>query len=255
MSIFNAYASYYNLLYQDKNYVAEADYLATIINRYHPNTQSILELGSGTGKHALLLAQKGYTVHGIDISDNMVQQANKVRENNPNFAKNISFSTADLRTLNLKKTFDVAASLFHVMSYQTTNHDLHKAFQTASNHLNSGGLFIFDFWYGPAVLTQQPQPRIKRIENDAIKVARIAEPEHSPSKNKVSVNFTVYVHDKKTHNIHELEETHHMRYLFTPEITQLFSDHNFDMLACEEWLTGKQPTTATWGVCAIGKKR
>ena len=255
MSIFNAYASYYNLLYHDKNYAAEADYLNTIIQKHHPNAQSILELGCGTGKHALLLAEKGYSVHGIDISEEMVQAAQTLQKKHTSYAHKLSFSTSDLRTLNLEKKYDVVASLFHVISYQTTNDDLNKAFQTASKHLNPGGLFVFDFWYGPAVLTQQPHVRIKRMEDNNIHVTRIAEPQHTPNDNKVSVNFSVYVTDKKTNNIHNLQETHHMRYLFKPELEHLFSRHEFDMLACEEWLTGKQPDATTWGVCVVGRKR
>ena len=69
-SVFDEYARYYDRLYRDKDYQAEADYVAGLIQRFNPNAHSILELGSGTGIHAALLAEKGFTVHGSDYPKN-----------------------------------------------------------------------------------------------------------------------------------------------------------------------------------------
>ena len=56
--IFADYARYYDLLYRDKDYAAAAEYVAGLIRKFHPSARSILELGSGTGIHAGLLAGK-----------------------------------------------------------------------------------------------------------------------------------------------------------------------------------------------------
>ena len=58
--VFDAYSNYYDLLYQDKDYVAETEYINSLISSYSKNAESILELGSGTGIHAGLLANIGY---------------------------------------------------------------------------------------------------------------------------------------------------------------------------------------------------
>jgi ubiquinone/menaquinone biosynthesis C-methylase UbiE len=63
-AVFADYARYYDLLYRDKDYAAEAEYVAGLIRKFHPAARSILELGSGTGIHASLPAEKGFTVHG-----------------------------------------------------------------------------------------------------------------------------------------------------------------------------------------------
>ena len=62
-TVFADYARYYDLLYRDKDYAAEAEYVAGLIRKFHPSARSILELGSGTGIHASLLTEKGFTVH------------------------------------------------------------------------------------------------------------------------------------------------------------------------------------------------
>lgn len=93
MQVFKDYASYYDLLYQDKDYELETNYIINLIQEYgdwilnpvfaqgydgHRQVQDdnkILELGSGTGKHAILLAQKGYKLFGLDYSQEMVDIA------------------------------------------------------------------------------------------------------------------------------------------------------------------------------------
>src|SRR6202021_2412457 len=94
----------------------------------------------------------------------------------PETARRLTFSSGDIRNYRAGKRFDVVAALFHVMSYQTSNEDLLAAMVTAKEHLTPEGIFIFDYWYAPAVLTQQPSIRVKRMESDRLEVTRIAEP-------------------------------------------------------------------------------
>ena len=88
-------------------------------------------------------------------------------------ASRLSFGLGDVRTLRTGKVYDVVISLFHVMSYQLSNDDLTAAFDTALIHLSSGGIFLYDYWYAPAVLTQRPEVRVKRLESEDIKVTRV----------------------------------------------------------------------------------
>ena len=72
MSVFDGYARYYDLLYRDKDYAAEARHVHDIIQRHSPGAHSILELGCGTGAHAIHLATMGYAIHGVDRSHEML---------------------------------------------------------------------------------------------------------------------------------------------------------------------------------------
>jgi hypothetical protein len=76
MSVFGNYARYYDLLNKDKDYEKEADYVHGLIQRYAPGSKTILDLGCGTGRHDFLLAEKGYSVTGIDMSEQMLSIAN-----------------------------------------------------------------------------------------------------------------------------------------------------------------------------------
>ena len=54
--VFQRYSAYYDLLYRDKNYAMEAEYVARILRDAASNAKSLLEFGSGTGRHGRLLA-------------------------------------------------------------------------------------------------------------------------------------------------------------------------------------------------------
>jgi SAM-dependent methyltransferase len=250
-TVFNDYARYYNLLYRDKDYEVEVTYVTGLIRRFHPSARSILEMGSGTGIHAGLLAEKGFTVHGIERSREMLDQSLAMAEKMNSEEGQMTFSPGDIRDIRLNKHFDVIIALFHVISYQTTNEDVVAAFETARHHLKPGGIFIFDTWYGPAVLTQHPEVRIKRIADESIEVTRLAEPVLHPNENRVDVHYHVLVRDLATQTVSELKETHAMRYFFKPEIERIAVQAEFELLQAEEWLSGKAIGSDTWGSCFI----
>ena len=245
------YSQYYDLLYQDKDYAAEVDYIENLIKIYSSNTKTILDLGCGTGKHDALLCDKGYKVHGVDISVDMLDIAATRRKDREN---KLTFSQSDITQLKLNKKFNTVISLFHVMSYQNTNTALNSVFSGVRDHLEEGGLFIFDFWYGPAVLTDLPKTTIKKLENEHIKVIRVAESKLHAELNTVDVNFNVFVTKKLDGKSIEKKELHVMRYFFDTELEMLCEKHGFNIENKHKWLDKKQPNFDTWNVVWILKK-
>ena len=253
MKIFDKYSDYYDLLYKDKDYAAEADYVKRLIKKHSSNAKSVLNMGCGTGNHDFLLAERGYHITGIDNSEVSIEKAHSKLANFNSKSSILNFKQGDIRNIRLNQTFDVVISLFHVMSYQNTNDDLRAAFTTAKVHLKQGGLFIFDCWYGPAVLTDRPDIRVKHAEDKAISVIRVAEPEMIASENIVNVNYHVIIKNKLTDKMTELRETHKMRYLFKPEIEDMLVNLGFTPVICTEWMTDKAPDFDTWNVCFVAR--
>lgn len=246
------YSQYYDLLYSDKDYQSEVNYVDSLIKAHTKDAKTLLDMGCGTGKHAELFYNQGYTVHGIDLSKDMLKIAEQRRTGKE---ENLTFSHSNITELNLDKTFDVIVSLFHVMSYQNSNQDLIKAFEVAKNHLNNDGIFIFDFWYGPAVLTDLPATRVKRLENAHIKVTRIAEPILHAQHNIVDVNYDVFMEDKQTKEVLEKKELHKMRYFFDTELEIICELNGWDIDAKHEWISNKNPDFSSWNVVWIIRKK
>ena len=217
MDNFSKYADYYNLLYKNKDYNNEVEYLLSIINKHSTDYNSLLDLGCGTGNYTFIFEKHGFSnITGIDLSSNMINIAN---ENKVINNSNITFIEQNIVSFFTEKKYDVIISMFDVISYLTENSDLIKLFNFIKNGLSEKGIFIFDFWYGPGVLTSLPETRYKIFENENIKVNKASLPKIHYASNLVDVNFEICTLDKKTRKYEEFKELHRMRYFFKNELT------------------------------------
>jgi SAM-dependent methyltransferase len=253
MKVFDEYARYYDLLYRDKDYQAETEFIVSLMKSHSPQAKFVLEMGCGTGIHAKLIAEAGYDVSGIDLSETMLTSANERKLGlAQELRTQLNFALGDVRTYRASKKFDVVLSLFHVFSYQTSNKDLNAAFQTASEHLEPGGTLIFDYWYGPAVLSQQPETRVKRMSDNDLSIVRIAESRMDDIRSTVEVNFETTIRTSKLTEV--IRETHMMRYLFVPEIELLAAAHGLKAVSHKEWL-GDTLSVGTWSGYSVLRKQ
>lgn len=249
MENFKLYSQYYDLLYEDKDYLAEAEYVDQLIKAYKPNSKSILELGAGTGKHAFLLAEKGYQILGLERSADMVAIANQT------IHENVNFKIADIVDFKTDQLFDVATSLFHVVSYLTDNKSLIQTFKNVNAHLNTNGIFIFDVWHSSAVNFQIPEQRSKTLKNGKIEVIRNAKPIIYPELNVVEVDYDITITNLEDHSVNQIQEKHPMRHFSKPEIEILAYATGFEVLHSEAFLTKENPSIHSWGVSYILKKK
>lgn len=245
MKNFNEYSKYYDLLYKDKNYTAEAEYVFNSIKKNLSNFESLLEIGMGTGSHALKLISTGLKITGIELSEEMTKRA---------LENNLNCINANVINFDLKCKFDACVALFHVVSYLTENTDLIEAFKNINKHLNIGGVFLFDVWNTPAVYNTKPEVRVKKLSDEKVAITRIAQPEIDTSKNIVDVNYEIFVNNLFTNKFSSFSETHKMRHFGFQEIDLLGKLTGFEMITNEEWITGNVNSENTWGVCYIMKK-
>jgi SAM-dependent methyltransferase len=243
------YSKYYNLLYKNKDYNEEFQYVLNAINEHSvSHVNSILDIGCGTGKHLSFFKKNGFTVFGIDSSEYMLKEARKHLYQE----ENLLCSRASEFKFN--KKFDAIISLFHVMSYQTQNDELEEVFTNISNHLTIGGLFLFDFWYGPAVLSDLPVIRIKRLEDEDIKITRITEPVIHYNENIVDVHYQLFIEQNETTRLEKLTEMHKMRYFFLPEIAYFLKKTGFLLIDSCQWMSKNPLSSKSWYGFIIAKK-
>lgn len=252
MKNFVKYAKYYDLFYRDKEYKKEVDYVDSLIRRCcGKRNQTLLDIGCGTAGHAIWFAKKGYRVVGIDRSPEMISIA---KERFPE-KNRIEFSVQDVSSFSLRKKFNIAVSLFHVMSYLTTNEAFVKSLSNIYNQLKRDGLFIFDFWYGPAVLTQMPAKRIKTITDKNINIRRMSIPKINFNENTVDINYKIEALNKKSGLTQTINEAHKMRYFFLPELNLMLKNAGFKIIKSLKWLSLKEDLSSrSWSAVIIAKR-
>lgn len=243
MEVFQDYAYYYNAFYQDKDYSSEAKQIDTLLKRYGNNIKNLINYGCGTGRHDVELSKLEYCCTGIDMSPLMIDIA---RINSGNEKIEINFAVGDIRNYEPGKKFDAVISLFHVMSYQNENKDILAAFSSARKALNKDGVFLFDVWYGPGVLSDKPAVRVKEVQNDRYRLVRIARPVMHDKANVVDVCYEVFVIDKESNETKTINETHNMRYFFRPELEFFLKESGFELIDNLDCMTLGETSYGSW---------
>ena len=186
------------------------------------------------------LRVQDFMVTGVERSSDMIARAkDRIGRLSPDLCGLLTLVEGDATNYAATTRYDVVVSLFHVVSYQTSNNALAGIFRCARLALSASGLFVFDFWYGPAVLTKQPAVRVRRVATPNVRLTRIAEPEHQFDRNVVNIKYTIMTVDQRNGRSEEMVEVHSMRYLFLPEIEMLASQHDFEVIEVGGWLTGR----------------
>jgi SAM-dependent methyltransferase len=251
-----AYADQYDLLYGDKDYQAECNLLENVFQRYgNEPVNKILDLGCGTGNHAIPLCQRGYQVVGVDRSTEMLSQAiAKVeRLKTAGEAPAPEFHLGDICRTDLHQQFDAVIMMFAVLGYQLTNENVNLALQTARRHLKPGGLFVFDVWYGPAVLSIRPSDRVKIVPIPNGKVIRVASGKLDTYHHISDVNYHIWKLSEQR-VLDESDETHQMRFFFPQELALFLSNNNLSLENIVEFGDlVKPPTEESWNVLVISR--
>lgn len=137
--LFTNYAQKYDRESFVRGTIGECDFIEREIN-YDQNTK-ILDIGCGTGRHAIELATRGYKVTGIDLSESQLKRA-KEKASAQNLA--INFAQHDARKLTYINEFDLVIMLceggFSLMETDEMNFQI---LRNASNALKPQGKLIF----------------------------------------------------------------------------------------------------------------
>lgn len=254
MSVFGEYADCYDLVYRDKDYGQEVAFACDLIQEGLPGAKDLLELGCGTAGHALLLAERGYRVTGVDRSAEMLTRAaQRLAQQPAPVAGQISLVEGDIPTVDLGQRYDAALAFFHVVSYLTQDEVLAASFSNVRRHLNPGGLFLFDYWHGPAVVAQKPERRVRTFEDADKLVQRTMQPTWLPDRHCVSIDIQLALTDKATGQVRDIEEQHLMRYFEPDDLQRLLELAGFTVTRSSAWLSDEPPSEDSWGACILAE--
>lgn len=105
-----------------------------------PAGGAVLELGAGTGRVALALAERGFTVVGVDLAGAMLVQAEAKRAALPaDIAERLAFRLGDMTSLRLERRFDAVICPFFGLAHLPAGAAWRNTFEVIARHLNPGG--------------------------------------------------------------------------------------------------------------------
>lgn len=138
MSSYQTFAEFFDRLTENVDYKVRSAYISNFFSQYGKGDKTVLDLACGTGTISQYLAEKGYHVIGIDLSDEMLIQANNKKISNTFFVK------GDITDFKLPERVN-----YCVCSLDSINHlDSIKAVEACFNCvyecLNTDGVFVFD---------------------------------------------------------------------------------------------------------------
>lgn len=141
MSSYNYFALLYDALTENVDYKVRSDYISGFFTAENINSGTIVDLACGTGSFSIHLAEKGYSVLGVDLSEEMLSVAQE----------KLSLADCDYSLINAKMqdfTADIQVDgvicMLDSINHLTDFDDVRKTFKNVYKSLKNGGLFIFD---------------------------------------------------------------------------------------------------------------
>ena len=138
---YGVFSEFYDALTANVSYDTVSQVLSSLLTRYGKGRGLLLDLACGTGSVSVRLAKKGYEVIGVDLSPEMLSEAqNKAYS----AGQNILFLCQDMTALDLYGTVDAAVCTLDGLCHLPNEESVFAALQKVSLFMNPGGVFLFD---------------------------------------------------------------------------------------------------------------
>jgi SAM-dependent methyltransferase len=237
---FDKYAYFYDYFNVGKDYRQEVYYINDLIKKFNTPTHTILDIGCGTGLHDIELAKLKYDVTGLDISNEMIY----IAKSRNTFQDSLSFIADPELTFNSITKYDTIISLFHVTSYQSNAEKLDSFFDIVSRNVKNGGIFIFDYWFTPAVESLKLQERKKSVFINGKEFQKVSKPSILET-NLFQIDITISSDDLL------FTESHFLRSFVPDDFSKITG---FKLLESYTWMQNSNPDPTNWSAVSILQK-
>ena len=250
MAFERRYAQLYDAIYSAKEYAFEVGRVLEFARRYEVEARTIVDYGCGTGNHARRFAEKGIKVYGIDCNQHMLAVARERTKGQ----QNIEFLHDSELAVIPDASVDIFCLLFDVLSYIVENDTLDRLLSYIVSRLKPQGLLVFDFWYGPGVLSLRPVNRWKEFEANGAKILRLTGAELDWNNSTVNVTHEIIV-TQENQLKDRFVDSHVMRFFFNKEINYFLKAHGLEILQFGTWQDPESPpTTDDWSALIVSRR-
>lgn len=267
MEAYTGFAQVYDILMDNVPYEEWAANIQNMLLKYGVKEGLILDLGCGTGNITRRLADSGYDMIGIDISEEMLGIAieNKYEEEGEilpdSKREEILYLNQDMRDFELYGTVSAVICNCDSMNYITKAEDLKHIFSLVNNYLDPGGIFLFDM---------NTEYKYKNILGDSVIAENredcsfIWENYYNENENMNEYQVTIFVktdgegnsNHKNANNLYEkFSETHYQRAYPIEMIKGFLEEAGMEFIGVYEDYTETAPTETTERVCFLAREK
>ncbi len=214
---YKSLAGYYDLIFQQKNYEKEADFIYQIKSRYKQDAAKILDVGCGTGEHLNLLKDKFEILQGVDLNKEIIKAAKKK-------SSKIKYAVAGMADFKFNQKFDIITCLYSVFNYNLTLEEADRTIKNFKEHLAAGGILIIAL-YKP--MNTKKEISIHTGKKNNIEVAKINQFSIDNETNIETSDFIVLI--KKNGKVDfSIENGHKMKIFQLEEFSELLRTNKFE---------------------------
>ena len=219
MDAYTSFAEVYDMFMDNIPYEDWCGYLTSLLKEYGINDGLVLDLGCGTGTLTELLAKEGYDMIGVDVSEDMLQEAIEKRAES---GLPILYLLQDMREFELYGTVR-AVDLAHV-------------FSLVNNYLDPKGMFIFDL---------NTEAKFQAMGSETIAEVRdegsfIWENEYDEEEKINSYDLTLFIREEGD-LYRRYQETHFERAWSLDEIKKALTEAGMEFVAAYDAFTKNAP--------------
>ena len=247
MDAYTVFAEIYDLFMEETPYQDWCAYLTDYLKKNGIADGLVLDLGCGTGTLTTLLAEKGYDMIGVDLSEDMLDRALEKRDS---AGQDILYLCQDMCSFELYGTVRAVVCVCDSLNYVTEEADLLQVFKLVNNYLDPGGLFLFDMntLYKYQVLLGDHVFAENRDEGSFI-----WENHYDPEQQINEYAMTFYLREE--HDKYQRFEEYHYQRAYTREtIERLLREAGLELLSVYDDYSGRPPGEQSERLCFAARE-
>lgn len=233
MDAYTSFASVYDMFMDNIPYNDWCRYLTSLLKKYGISDGLVLDLGCGTGTLTELLAREGYDMIGVDLSEDMLQEAIEKRAES---GLPILYLLQDMREFELYGTVRAVVSICDSLNYILDYEELVHVFSLVNNYLDPNGIFIFDL---------NTEAKFKAMGDETITEVRdegsfIWENEYDEKEKINSYDLTLFIREEDE-LYRRYQETHFERAWSLDEIINAIAEAGMEFVTAYDAFTEDEP--------------
>ncbi|MEH7414060.1 class I SAM-dependent methyltransferase [Neobacillus drentensis] len=246
---YEQFAYLYDELMKDAPYDQWVSFVQDILVKYDVEATSLLDLACGTGEISVRLANQGFEVTGIDLSEDMLSVAQAKAES---LGVKIPFFQQDMANLEGQGQFDVVSIFCDSLNYLQTEEEVISTFSNVHQHLQDNGLFVFDVHS----IYKMAEVFIKQtfaLNEDEISYIWNSFPGDDP--NSVEHELSFFVLDERIGKYDRIDELHYQRTYPINQYSNWLDAAGFQLLEISADFKHSEPTQASERIFFVAKKK